>query len=245
MTRHRFFVPPSQVRGDTITLDDPAQLHHLRDVLRLGPGDRVACFDGQGSEWIGTISQASPKRLVIQVEQHRTETPGVHIWIAPAMLKADHFEWLIQKVTELGIARLSPLATTHTVVRLSEDQARARLARWQRIALEAAKQCQRSTIPVIDSVQPLESFLRQAEPRALILMPTLAVTAIPLREILSNQRSGSGVAVLIGPEGDFTAEEVALAERFGARPVSLGPLILRAETAAIAVTAMLQYALQS
>lgn len=243
MSLHRFFVPPSHIRGSTITLDDPAQLHHLRDVLRLGPGDRVACFDGQGSEWIGTISQTGPKRSMIRIEQHRIETPGVRIWIAPAMLKADHFEWLIQKVTELGVARLSPLTTTHTVIRLSEDQARTRLARWKRIALEAAKQCQRSTIPVIDPVQSLEPFLRQAEPHALILMPTLAVTAIPLCEVLPDRRAGAGVAVLIGPEGDFTAEEVALAERVGARPVSLGPLILRAETAAIAVTAMLQYAL--
>lgn len=245
MSLHRFFVPASNVHGSTITLDDPAQLHHLRDVLRLGPGDAVACFDGQGSEWTGTISQAGATRLVIQVTRHRTEAPGVDIWIAPAMLKADHFEWLIQKVTELGIARLSPLSTTRTIVRLSREQAHARQARWKRIALEAAKQCQRSTIPVIDPVQSLESLLREAQPGALILIPTLAVTAIPLREIVPAKPAGKGVAVLIGPEGDFTPEEVALAERFGARPVSLGPLILRAETAAIAVTAMLQYALHS
>ena len=243
MSLPRVFVSSSHVRGSTITLDDPAQLHHLRDVLRLKPGDEVACFDGQGTEWTGTISQAGPKKLVIQVTGQRTEPRGVDIWVAPAMLKADHFEWMVQKVTELGVARLSPLATTHTVVKLSGDQAHARHARWERIALAAAKQCQRSTIPAIDPVQSLESFLRAAEPRASVLIPTLAVTAIPLREVLAQLMPGRAVAVLIGPEGDFTADEVALAERFGARPVSLGPLILRAETAAVAATAMLQYAL--
>ena len=300
MTLHRFFVPPSQIRGSTISLDDPQQIHHLRDVLRLGVGDQLMAFDGQGSQWLGTIARAGARRVVIHLDEPRDRPErSVAVWLGQALLKADRFEWVIQKATELGVAALSPLITRHTVVRLSSEQALTRRQRWQRIATEAAKQCRRATIPVIHPPLSLEALLRQvaapaccdtpsaawkvpprsAEGASLILIPTLSVTTIPLQEVLSAHQApqevephgqargaeprtegpaprpihpkthpgspGAWVVALIGPEGDFSPEEVALAERFGARPVSLGPFTLRAETAAIATMAMLQYALVS
>ncbi|MBI4323613.1 MAG: 16S rRNA (uracil(1498)-N(3))-methyltransferase [Candidatus Omnitrophica bacterium] len=247
MNRPRFFIPPSQIHGSTVTLDDPRQIHHLRDVLRLGLGDQIMAFDGQGSQWLGTIARAGARRVVIRLDQHR-DAPverAVSIWLGQALLKADRFEWIVQKATELGVATLSPLVTRHTVVRLSSEQAISRRQRWQRIATEAAKQCQRATIPVIHPPQSLEALLRRTQRSSLILIPTLSVTTIPLQDVLPGRQAAQEVVALIGPEGDFSPEEVALAEKFGARPVSLGPRTLRAETAAIALLAILQHVLGS
>ena len=237
--------------------------------MRLGLGDQLMAFDGQGSQWRGTITRVGARRVVIRLDEplHRPQS-GLSLWLAPALLKADRFEWIVQKATELGADVLSPLVTRHTVVRLSSEQAITRRQRWQRIATESAKQCQRAIVPVIHPPQPLEAFLRSqprcaatlprqrgecrlgrqaehpAEEDSLILIPTLSVTTVPLQEVLgAAPRAGRQVVALIGPEGDFSPEEVALAEKFGARPVSLGPLTLRAETAAIALLAILKHVL--
>lgn len=268
---HRFFIPPGAVRGSTITIDQPEELHHIRHVLRLGVGEQLICFDGTGTDYVGTMTHSTSKRLTIRMDRRIAQASApVSLWLAQGLPKADRFECIVQKATELGVARISPLMTRHTVVRLTAEQGRVKQARWQRIAQEAAKQCRRATVPVIDAPQPLEVWLqelpptglipppvacREAAPSALgrgvafsdapgggmILIPTVAMTAIALQEVLKGQEAAREVVVLIGPEGDFSREEVALAERYGARPVSLGPLILRTETAAIATLAILSY----
>ena len=243
---HRFFVPTQHVRGSTITVEDSHQLHHIRDVLRLGVGDPLVCFDGQGSAYLGTIVRTSARRLIVQVRQrtHGAQA-SLTLWLAQGLQRLERFEWVVQKATELGVTRLSPLITRHTVVRLTEGQAAKKRERWQRIATEAAEQCGRTTIPLIDPPQAFKAFLPAVERTSLVLMPTLAVTAIPLSEVLNARAPVQEVAVLIGPEGDFSREEVALAEQYGARPVSLGPLTLRAETAAIATLAIVSHVLRN
>ena len=245
-TLPRFFVPQPRIRGRTITIDDRQELHHIRDVLRLGVGDRVACFDGKGREYEGVIARSAPKGVVVRVERvvERAED-AVQPWLAQGLLKADRFEWVVQKATELGIVRLSPLVTRHTVVRVSAEQREQKRQRWQRIAQEAAKQCRRAVIPAIDAPEPMETVLQAMEGADLVLLPTLAVTAIPLSEMLKTSQQPKRVGVLIGPEGDFSKEEVALAQRYGARPVSLGPRTLRSETAAVSTLAILSYVLGS
>jgi len=233
------------VHGSVITIDHAATLHHIRDVLRLGPGDRILCCDGEGAEYAGTITRAHRRGLTVAVERRR-EAPsarGPTLWLAQGLPKLERFEWIVQKATELGAGRLSPLLTRHSVIRLGAEQGRAKHARWQRIAREAAEQCRRPTVPVIDPPQSFESFIRTLARADLVLMPTLAATAIPLCEALTESRAAREVLVLIGPEGDFSREEVALAQHHGARPVSLGGLTLRTETAAVAVLAILGYAL--
>ncbi len=214
--------------------------------MRLGVGDQLACFDGQGTEYVGTISRKTGRGLIIQIVRtsHKPQQTAT-LWLAQGLLKADHFDWVVQKATELGVARLSPILTHHTVIRLTTDQGRLKHTRWQRIAQEAAKQCRRTTLPLVDPPQPFERFLLSAPPTALLLMPTLTTTAIPLSEALKAHRAAHEVIILIGPEGDFSRGEVAFAEAHGARPVSLGPLTLRAETAAVATLAIVQYALGS
>ena len=252
---HRVLVSPPQLLDSTITLDDPAQTHHLRDVLRLRTGDRVVCFDGEGHECAGVIVAQRREQVVIELTASTREIrEGATIWLAQSLLKGERFEWVIQKATELGVSRLSPLVTQHTVIRITEGQAQKKHERWQRLAQEAAKQCQRATIPAIDPPATLEHLLPRMEPLALVLMPTLASTTIPLDEALKGQTlralrpigpeaDAREVALLIGPEGDFSREEVVLAQAYGARPVSLGRLTLRAETAALAALSMIKYAL--
>ncbi|MBI3323429.1 MAG: 16S rRNA (uracil(1498)-N(3))-methyltransferase [Candidatus Omnitrophica bacterium] len=221
-------------------------------MLRLGVGDRILCCDGAGAEYVGTIARAHRRGLTVAVERRldpSTPPPGgvaqgrgLMVWLAQGLPKAGRFEWIVQKATELGVARVSPLLTRHSVIRLGAEQGRAKHARWKRIAQEAAEQCRRSTVPIIDPPQPFEPFIRMLARAELVLIPTLAVTAIPLSEALKEARGVRDVLVLIGPEGDFSREEVALAQHHGARPVSLGALTLRTETAAVAMLAILDYA---
>lgn len=233
------------MRGSAIVLEDPGELHHLRDVLRLRVGDRVVCCDGTGAEYAGTIAALGASRAQVRVERLlERAAPPVRLWLAQGLPKAERFEWVVQKATELGVDRLSPLLTRHAVVRLTPERARAKLVRWQRIAQEAAKQSQRATIPQLDPPQSLTAFLERLGRGMLVLMPTLAVTTIPLAEVLKESMAARDVVILIGPEGDFSREEVALAERYGARPVSLGPLTLRTDTAALAALAIASHVLR-
>ena len=180
--------------------------------------------------------------------------------LLPALVRAERFDWLVQKATELGMDRLSPVMTERTIIRLSRDQAGGKVDRWLRIARESAQQCGRSTIPRIDAPIVFHEAMLQfgsgfkdqgsgnetPELRTsnfeLILMPTLAIQAEPLREALNRRPQLSEAAVLIGPEGDFTPQEAARAVRQGAVAVSLGRRVLRSETAAIAVLAVLRHA---
>lgn len=226
-----------------IILEDPQELHHLRDVLRLRAGDPVECFDGAGREYAGTIAQVLKRSVRVAIDRERAApSEPLMTWLLPALVKGDRFDWLVQKATELGVARISPIVTRHGTVRVAPEQGRAKGARWRRIAQEAAKQCGRSRLPVIDEPQPFESAVASLQHVPLALIPTLAATAIPLAELLKSRPATAETAVLIGPEGDFSRDEIVFAERHGVRPVSLGPLVLRSETAAIALVAILRYA---
>ncbi len=245
---HRFFVSPDRVTASTLTIDRPAEIHHVQDVLRLGLGDEVVCFDGQGSEYTGVILRVAADRIDVKILARRQESAGaVAVWLMVGIPKGARFEWLLQKATELGVSRVSPLLTERTVVRLDDERGRGKRERWQRIAQEAAKQCGRASLPQIDAPQPFDAVLPSIAASSLVLIPTLEVTAIPLHELLAQPLRGARearpreVVVLIGPEGDFSRDEVALAQAHGARPVSLGPLTLRSETAAIAMVAILQH----
>lgn len=238
---YRCFVPPERIHRSTITIDDAQQLHHIRDVLRLKIGDRLACFDGQGREYAGTIVEQAATGLLIRIDRvHARSQRRVNLWLALGLLKTDRFDWVVQKATELGVTRISPLLTSRTVVR-PHHCSQGKFMRWQRIATEAAQQSGRTTIPQIDPPQSFEALLPCLERHSVMLMPTLAVTALSLSDVLKDVPSAAEVAVLIGPEGDFSREEVAQAQAHGARPVSLGPLTLRAETAALATLSIVSY----
>ena len=259
----RVVIAPEDVRDRTISIRDPATLHHLVRVLHVSPGEAVECVDGAGGRYATRVSRRSGRELVLDILERAADPASkLSVWLVPALIRPERFEWLVQKATELGVDRLSPVMTARSVIRLRAGRAEGRLKRWRRIAQEAAQQCGRATVPRIDApvafqegvlllssefrVWSSESVKPVSELRTpnseLVLLPTLAVAAVPLHEALADRPSLTSAAVLIGPEGDFTVEEVTLAQRHGAGPVSLGRRVLRSETAAIAVLAILQHA---
>ena len=239
----RVLIPPHAIHGDSITITDDSTLHHLLHVLRLSVGDRLECFDGQGRIYAGSVIRRARRELTVTIDRTTEESPApVAITLAQALIKPERFEWAIQKATELGVARLMPMMTSRTAVRPRAERAQ-RLARWQRIAEEASSQCGRATVPIIEEPQAFERILEQLRGRPAILFTLLEGS--PLEEHLLDLKGACEAAILIGPEGDFSPEEVALATQRGIRTARLGGLVLRSETAAIATLAILQHALRN
>lgn len=200
-------------------------------------------------EYAGLIREVMADGALVAIEARTREQAAVRPprWLAQSLLKSDRFDWALQKATELGVTRITPLISARTLIRLGEEQRSRKCARWRRIAEEAAKQCGQACVPVVEAPRRLEQWQPEPPP-GLALIATLAVGAQPMHELLRHeltvaQAQRGGALILIGPEGDFTAEEVRIAERMGIRPVSLGPLTLRSETAAVAALAILGYVL--
>ncbi|MDI3280362.1 MAG: 16S rRNA (uracil(1498)-N(3))-methyltransferase [Bacillota bacterium] len=219
-----------------------ADAHHIHRVLRLRPGEEieVSC---QGRTYVVRLTRTSPAavqgRVVAQVKERRE--PRARVILAQALLKGEKMEWVIQKGTELGVKGFIALEARRAVVQLAPEKAAQRRERWQRIAREAAQQCGRPLVPFVAGPLPLQQVIESADyAPCLKLLAWEGEEEVPLHRALAGGGPEAGVVVFIGPEGGFTVEEVNAARRAGAQPVSLGPRILRAETAALAaVTAVL------
>jgi 16S rRNA (uracil1498-N3)-methyltransferase len=247
----RFYLPTLTESDRTVTLRGE-EFHHLAQVLRLKPGDTVTLFDGKGQSYLGRIEALTQNEARVTIREKLKigrESP-LELVLGQGAAKADKMEFVIQKATELGVSRIIPLITSRTVVQLSGGGSARKIERWRRIALEAVKQCGRSRIPDVDEPQPFSEVLKSwegflkltpwegSEPRP----PTdEGKTARPLREVLRERGSQNKVILLIGPEGGFSFEEVDEARSAGFIPVSLGPRILRTETAAVTALSLLQY----
>jgi 16S rRNA (uracil1498-N3)-methyltransferase len=252
MTRRRFYAPPAAFGpGEQSVKLSAEETRHARDVLRLQSGDEVFVFDGAGREFqctVQTIKRDSTELSVIaEVEPTRPES-SLNLTLAIALLKGEKFDLVIQKSTELGVKRIVPLDTERADVRPRDNEgAHKRVARWRRIALEAAKQTGRACVPEI--VAPLTYNL-------------LLMSAVEEKEISSNvtrlmfsERDGRSlseatnsfagqpteIVALVGPEGGWTDEEIDLARKSGWEIVTMGGRTLRAETAGITVVALLQH----
>ncbi len=238
MSRRRFFVPRERILGDVASLP-PDQAHHLRDVLRLAPGDEVEIFDGEGNGYTGRVeADDSGVHVALLKKLPQAEAPGVSITLAPALIKADRFEWLLQKATELGADEIVPLSTRFSQNRIPSGRLGARLERWERIVREASKQCRRLTVPHVREPMRFTKFLEASLPPP--------VSRLLLYEKAPACRSSSfvpaaRVLVCTGPEGGWDVSEVEAAQQAGFQVFGLGPRILRAETAAIAALAIIQF----
>jgi len=221
----RLFVEQVLAEGLSVTVDG----NYLAAVLRLGPGDRVKLFDGRTGEWLAEIAEAGKKRVTLIVgEQLRGREKVPDLWLLFAPIKRGRIDWLVEKATELGVARLVPAITHRTIVdRLNLERLRAH-------AVEAAEQCERTTLPELAEPRKLDAILRDW-PDGRILYFADEEGGAPLAATIAP----GPAAILIGPEGGFTEEERGWIRSLPfARPVSLGPRILRADTAALAAISL-------
>lgn len=241
----RFFVDLPLAATDSLRLP-PAAARHVQ-VLRLQPDEGITLFDGRGGEWSAEVASMGRQHVDVRVIGHdpvERELP-VAVTLVAAMPANDRFDWLVEKATELGASAIEPVQTGRSVLRLSGERAERKQAHWQAVAVAAAEQCGRTRVPRIGPIRTLPAVLAEAAgtpdtgapPRGWLLL-SLA-EARPLAERLND-----GVAARItqwtlfsGPEGGFTPEEEAALRGQGALPTTLGPRVLRAETAPLAVLA--------
>jgi 16S rRNA (uracil1498-N3)-methyltransferase len=247
---HRFYLSPDQCRGSALTLTG-AEAHHAVRVLRLHCGERVVVLDGAGGEWHCEVSrQSGPSVSLAVIERRSIPPPPCSIVLLQAIPKAKLIEGIIQKATELGAARIAPILSERVVTNLDSPGAAIKGEKWQQIAIEAIKQCGNAWLPQVDAPVSLAEFLSRNEKFELPLVACLEPGSRHLRECFEefhgrHQRPPRSACVWIGPEGDFTRQEYEAIQASGAFPITLGPLVLRVETAATFCLSVLNYELQA
>jgi len=218
--------------------------HQARDVLRLPPGGVLRLLDGAGGEYPAEVLSLDRRRVTVRLgaRAEGSAEPAARVVLCQGVLKAAKFEVVLQKCTELGVAAFVPLLCERAVA-AADEAGEAKRRRWARIAAEAMEQCGGTRLPALSAPRPLMHALAGLPPRAVALIPWEEARDTTLRAALasalaSQQPGAAEVHLFIGPEGGFSAGEIALARRHGAIPITLGPRILRAETAAIAAATL-------
>jgi 16S rRNA (uracil1498-N3)-methyltransferase len=236
-----FFLPPESITPPSITVP-PSLQAHLRDSLRLELGEQLLVCDGHGTRYLMELTRVTKQELVGRILSTSREPARTapRLLLGQAVLKGEKMDWVIQKATELGVSEIIPLQSRHTIVQLRPERLDGQLARWQRIALEAAQQSEQWHVPVIARPQTLTECLTSRPAPALPLILTERREGLSLRAITLPTGGDESVLVLIGPEGGWSKEETAQAEQAGYILMTLGPHILRAETAAIVALGILQ-----
>lgn len=248
---HRFFITPREWNPQAQRLTG-AEARHATDVLRLREGDAVVVFDGLGSEQPARVVGIGKDEVVLAPGQlARTSALPCRIAIGQAIPKGKNMDLIVQKATELGAAAVYPIVSDRTVVRLDKSEAESKREKWQRVAVEACKQCGQNFLPVVGLPLGMDDALaRHAPEYELVIIASLQAGARHLKALLEEHAGMRGkppgsVLLLIGPEGDFTPAEISRALARGAQPMSLGPIVLRAETAAIYGLSVLSHELQA
>jgi 16S rRNA (uracil1498-N3)-methyltransferase len=240
---HRFFVPPHSITGDRAVMRGTI-VHQIRDVLRMRPGDEIVLLDNSGAARrveLETIDRDAVRGRVTETWKQETE-PRTHITLYQGLLKGQKFEWVLQKGTEIGISAFVPVLAARCVIGSMDDVSDARVERWERIIVEAAEQSGRAALPHLSQPVLFGNACGQACRVGAALIPWEAEQTVGLRQALHGMEPGE-LGLFIGPEGGFAEEEIALARDSGLVPVSLGPRILRSETAGLAAAAAILYAL--
>jgi len=269
---HRFYIAPENWNPDSLVLGG-SEAHHARDVLRLQSGGRVVVFNGRGHEITAEIVRVNREEIHLR-KMHEARVPPLPCWITlgQAIPKGKNMDLIVQKAVEIGAAEIAPLISERTIVHLEAKEAAQKQAKWQQVAIEAAKQCGQNWLPIVQRPKtPRDFFLTveagvtpaqdsrmqpasasdgplQKTGSELRLIGSLQSDAVHLKMILSDYEREhrdrpTSVLTCIGPEGDFTPAELNLARSNGCRPITLGPIILRVETAAIYCLSVLSYEL--
>jgi 16S rRNA (uracil1498-N3)-methyltransferase len=266
MATPRFYLPPEQCAGEFLQLEG-REAHHALHVLRVKRGEPVIVLDGRGQEFVCQVTDASREAMTLQVKRKNSSPlPPSRITLLLAVPRGKIIESIIQKSVELGAHRIVPLLTERVVTHLDENERENKREKWQLVAIEAIKQCGSTWLSTVDAPATIEQFLarnggsaerrksdggslpKSAAPFDLQLVGSLQPGRRHPRDCFQefqtrNGRPAQSVAVWIGPEGDFTPDELKLIEASGALPISLGPLTLRVETAAIYCLSILNYEL--
>ena len=221
---------------------DSSESHHIIHVKRLKIGDSIIVFNGTGDEFEAEIEDIEDNRVNVRINQQKTISKEniVEIDIAFAIPKGKRSHLLIQKCTELGVHKLIPINYARSVVKLKDDCS-VKIEKWQKIAIEASKQCGRNTITEIGNVVDFDNILNTSDSYDLPLFACSQSDSDNLKNTLQEHPKPNNILSFIGPEGGFTSHEIEMAKRAGCKSVSLGSQILRIETAAIAVSAILSY----
>ncbi len=236
----RFFI--DKVTNGKAVITDAEQLHHLKDVLRLKVDDEVSLSDADGNDYIGIITSIDRKQSALKATlKKNVRKSSLKLTVACAIPKTTRFDDVIDFLTQLGVERIIPMMTERVIVKLDEKKAEERHLRWEKIAENAARQSQRSRIPIIERLTDFKDVISKAGEYELKLIPHLSGERKLIKDIIGGNKPRN-VIVLIGPEGDFTPDEVTLAMNSGFLPVSLGDTVLRVATAAIAVASYIQLA---
>ena len=247
---HRFYIPPNNWNPGAVTLAGP-EAHHARDVLRMRAGEKLVLFNGQGREITAEILDLSGDEIRLR-KLHEAETPSLQcrIVLGQAIPKGRNMELIVQKAVEIGAAEIAPIISDRTIVHVNSESAAQKQTKWQQIAIEAAKQCGQNWLPRVQTPRKLAELFSVASEESfdLRLIGSLQPDAQHLKKLLADystehESRPRSVLMLIGPEGDFTPAELSLARRYGCQPITLGPIILRVETAAIYCLSILSYEL--
>ncbi len=238
---NRFFCGQSDIAGDKIIIRDREQLHHIRNVLRLKPGKPVEVFDEKGNEYNCEIREIKDEVCLDIKNKIPADKASrkIKLTVAIAIPKKSKLDDIIDKLVQLGVERVIPLKTERVIVKLDKYKETERLQRWKKIALSASKQCKRNSLAIIEPVTGFPEVIAQSSGFDLKLIPYLEGERQGLKDVL-DRFVPADIIVLIGPEGDFSEKEVSLARDAGFIPVTLGDLVLRVDTAAIAVAGFIK-----
>ncbi len=236
----RFFISPDQVVDAQITVTGE-DVRHITTVLRRKTGDELLLSDGRGTDYTVKITRIDRNEITTEImSRTKRESNYPLITLGQGLPKSDKMDFIVQKATELGVTGIVPLITERTIVKVKDEE--KRIIRWRKIAREAAMQSNRSHIPEIGGIRRIDEYIGRLEPGpgALLLLPWEEGTML-IKNVLRGASDIKRIIVLIGPEGGFSSAEAAIAKEKGFHLVSLGPNILRTETAAIAVLSMIGY----
>jgi 16S rRNA (uracil1498-N3)-methyltransferase len=241
---HRFFVNHQCFQDSKVVITDQ-QAHQILRVLRLRVGDSIIVLDNEGWEYEVVLADIVKNQIKCDIIDKRRAKgePQTRITLYQSMLAREKIEWLLQKCTEVGVWRFTPVITQRSLVRNSDTVGPAKLERWQRIITEAAEQSHRGLIPEIDRPIGFAECISRLSDFDLVLIASLDEGSKPLGKLTGNCVKPKNIALLIGPEGGFTDDEIRLACENGASAFSLGPRVLRTETAAMVASALVLYEL--
>ena len=240
MREIRAFIDQPLSEGAEVVLDNQTS-RHLASVLRLNNGDPVTLFNGSGGEYTATLTSCSAKKVCARIDQHKNvekESP-LAITLAIGISRGDRMDTVIQKATEMGVISIIPLFTERTEVKLKGERLEKKLRHWQQIAISACEQCGRNLVPEIQTAQKLSDWLRSTTLENVDQKFVLHHRSD--QDLTAVQTTPESVILLVGPEGGLSADEISAAADKNFNPLTLGPRVLRTETAPLAAIAILQY----